>query len=104
MKKSKATLETWHRRLGHISLNAVKQLSKRDMVTGMEISPSNIKGPTCVPCLEGKQTRDEIPNQSNTIHPRVLHRVYSDLCGPMQTQSRQGKYYFLTFLMEMLTM
>ena len=27
-KKSKVTLETWHRQLGHISLNAVKQLSK----------------------------------------------------------------------------
>ena len=78
--------------------NAVKQLSKHDMVTGMEISPGNIKGHKCVPCLEGKQTQDEIPSQSNTIHPHVLYCIYSELCGPMQTWLHHGKYYFLTFI------
>ena len=97
-KRSIATLETWHRQLCHISLNAVKQLSKYDMVTGMEISPSNVKVPMCIPCLEGKQMWYKIPSQSKTIHPRLLYRVYSDLCGPMQTRSHQGEYYFLTFI------
>ena len=44
------------------------------------------------------ETQDEIPNQSNTIHPQLLYCIYSDLCGPMQTQLHQGKYYFLTFI------
>ena len=68
------------------------------MVTGMEISPGNIKGPMCVLCLEGKQAQDKIPSQSNSIHSQVLYCIYSDLCGPMQTQLHQGKYYFLTFI------
>ena len=68
------------------------------MVTGMDISSNDASGLTCVPCLEGKQTRDEIPKESSTKHPRILHRIYSDLCGPMQTQSRQGELYFLTFI------
>jgi len=90
-KTSKATLGIWHRRLGHISLDAVKQLLRRNMVTGMDISSDDTSGSTCVPCLEGKQTRDEIPKESSTKHPRILHRIYSDLCGPMQKQLRQGE-------------
>jgi len=83
-KTSKATLGIWHRRLGHISLDAVKQLLRRNMVTGMDISSDDTSGSTCVPCLEGKQTRDEIPKESSTKHPRILHRIYSDLCGLRQ--------------------
>ena len=97
-KMSKATLGIWHRWLGHISLDAVKQLSRHNMVTGMDISSNDTSGSTCVPCLEGKQTWDEIPRESSTKHPRILHRIYSDLCGPMQMQSRQGEFYFFTFI------
>jgi Reverse transcriptase (RNA-dependent DNA polymerase)/gag-polypeptide of LTR copia-type/GAG-pre-integrase domain len=95
---SKVTLGIWHRRLGHISYEAVKRLLRRKMVTGMDISSNDASGLTCVPCLEGKQTRDIIPKESSTKHPRILHRIYSDLCGPMQTQSRHGEFYFLTFI------
>ena len=97
-KKSKATLGIWHRRLGHIALDAVKQLLSHNMVTGMEIGSDDVTGSTCVPCLEGKQTRDEIPKKSTTTHPRILYRIHSDLCGPMETESRQGERYFLTFI------
>jgi hypothetical protein len=97
-KKSKATLGIWHRRLGHITLDAVKQLSSHNMVTGMEIGSDDASGHTCIPCLEGKQTRDNIPKKSTTTHPRILYRIHSDLCGPMGTVSRQHKKYFLTFI------
>ena len=97
-KKSKAPLGIWHRRLGHIALDAVKQLSSCNMVTGMEISSKDTHGSTCMPCLEGKQTQDDIPKESTITHPQILHRIYSDLCGPMQTQGRQGEHYFLTFI------
>ena len=68
------------------------------MVKEMKISPGDINGATYVPCLEGKHTQDEIPSQSNIIHPCILYHIYSDLCGPMQTKSCQGKYYVLTFI------
>ena len=93
-----ASLGTWHRQLGHISTDAIKQLLKHGMVTRMEISPDNKTKPMCISCLEGKQTQNEIPRQSNIMHPRVHYRIYSDLCGPMQTCSCQGKFYFLTFI------
>jgi hypothetical protein len=45
--------------------------------------------------LKGKQARDTIPSESRLQHPRVLHRVYSDLVEPIQTQSRSGEQYIL---------
>ena len=68
------------------------------MVTGMDISSDDTSGSTCIPCLEGKQTQDEILKESSTKHPHILHQIYSDLCGPMQTQSHQGELYILTFI------
>ena len=68
------------------------------MVTGMDISSDDISGSTCIPCLKGKQTRDKILKESSTKHPCILHRIYSDLCGPMKTQSRHGELYILTFI------
>jgi len=54
------------------------------MVDGMAISNSK-KGHDdyCKPCLEGKQHHAVIPSKSNVESPRVLHRTYSDVCGPM---------------------
>ena len=97
-KKSKATLGIWHCRLGHIALDAVKQLSRHNMVTRMEIGSDDATGHTCVPCLEGKQTRDNILKKSTTVHPRILYHIHSDLCGPMETKSHQHEKYFLTFI------
>ena len=97
-KRSKATLGIWHCRLGHIALDAIKQLSSHNMVTGMEIGSNDATGHACIPCLEGKQTWDDIPKKSTTVHPRILYRIHSDLCGPMETESRQHEKYFLTFI------
>ncbi|MDR7986887.1 DDE-type integrase/transposase/recombinase, partial [Escherichia coli] len=36
--------------------------------------------------------------ESDVQNPRVLHRTYSDVCGPMQTQTRSGYRYFITFI------
>ena len=52
----------------------------------------------CIPCLEGKQHHAVIPPESNVESPRVLHRMYSDVCGPMETTARKGFHYFVTFI------
>lgn len=78
---SKATFETWHRRLAHIAPESVKKEKQ-----------------VCKPCLEGKQARKPIPDESAIKNPRVLHRTYSDVCGPMETASRMGHRYFITFI------
>jgi len=38
----------------------------------------------CIPCLEGKQHCAVILSESDVESPRVLHRMYLDVCGPME--------------------
>ncbi len=97
-KTSKASLSTWHRRLGHAMLDSVRKLFKKKMVKGMEITVDDTKGTTCIPCLKGKQHRNPISKSSDVSNPRVLHRAYSDLVGPMQTTGRNGERYFMPFM------
>jgi transposase InsO family protein len=96
---SSASLETWHRRLGHINFDAVSKLLQKDMVNGIKvIGPRTHNKAVCQPCLDGKQHRDPIPKKSDVENPKVLHRTYSDVCGPMETTARTGSRYFVTFI------
>ena len=98
-KTTTASVDTWHRRLGHANRDAVKKLERQEMVRGMEIhdvSTSPNDSP-CSSCLHGKQTRMPIPRHSDVDNPRLLHRVHSDLCGPMCTTALTGEHYFSTF-------
>ncbi|OBZ71294.1 Retrovirus-related Pol polyprotein from transposon TNT 1-94 [Grifola frondosa] len=97
--ESKADLATWHRRLGHISVDSVIKMVRKGMVKGMSIVGSLTKPKTvCKPCLEGKQHRNPIPKLSEVEYPEVNFRTHSDLCGPMQTTARGGYRYFCTFV------
>ncbi|KAJ3531725.1 hypothetical protein NM688_g7534 [Phlebia brevispora] len=65
----------------------------------MELVGDHTLGPDlCESCLHGKQTRAPIPTVSSVDNLRVLHCIYSDICGPMPTVSRQGFNSFLTFI------
>ena len=58
------------------------------MVSGMDISDSEgMHEEKCVPCLEGKQHHTVIPPEYDVESPQVLHRMYSDICGPMETMA-----------------
>ncbi|KAJ3474092.1 hypothetical protein NLI96_g12653 [Meripilus lineatus] len=96
---SKADLATWHCHLGHINVDTIRSMLRKGLVTGGEIIGNRPTGlEVCQPCLEGKQTRTPIAKDANAMHPRLLHRVSSDVCSPMQTQTHQGFRYFITHL------
>jgi len=96
---SEADIDVWHRRLGHVNVQSILKLLKKGMVDGMAISDSEeAHEGQCIPCLEGKQHCAVIPSESNVESPRVLHRMYSDVCGPMETTARKGYCYFVTFI------
>jgi hypothetical protein len=81
---SKASLQTWHRRLGHSNIKSVLKLSRKDMVSGMEITGETTNNSSCKPCLEGKQNREAILQKSMVenlcIHtsPHVLRCMWSN--------------------------
>ena len=98
VKASKGDENLWHRRLMHLNPNDVMRMYKKGMVEGMEIIRSKGKpSPNiCAPCQKGKQTRSEIPKQTQTRATEVLERVFSDVCET-SVPSRQGHRYFVTF-------
>jgi hypothetical protein len=89
---SKASLELWHRRLGHLNDVAVQSLTQ-SKVLGMEICGQQNDG-ICVDCLKGKQQRHKFHNSQKESD--VLKRVYVDLMGPMSVPAINGEIYVLT--------
>ena len=98
LKISRADAQTWHRRLGHISVESVLKMMKKGMVKGMEITGNTRLPGVCKPCLVGKQTRKPIAKEAEVRATRPLQRIHSDVCGPFQTASRQGFNYFVTWI------
>jgi transposase InsO family protein len=96
---SRATIDTWHRRLGHLNIDAILRMMRKGMVKGMEItgSATSLSG-TCEPCLKGKQTRMEVRKETDTRADSVLGRIFSDVCGKLPTRSHQGYLYFVTWI------
>jgi transposase InsO family protein len=53
--------------------------------------------PPCESCILGKHKRTSFPQSSNQAKQHI-ELVNTDLCGPMQTKSIGGNFYFLTFI------
>ena len=53
--------------------------------------------PPCESCIIGKHKRNNFPLASHRAKD-LLEIVHTDLCGPMQTSSLGGCYYFLAFI------
>ena len=73
---------------------------RKGMVNGMAIASNATREAlgTCEPCIKGKHARRDIEKMTQTRANSILGRVYSDLCGPMQTRSRSGYNHFATFV------
>ncbi|GAB1869619.1 Gag-pol polyprotein [Camponotus japonicus] len=87
--------ELWHKRLGHISNNGLKKVL--NITDGIKIDKEDKVSKLCRYCVEGKQTK--LPHKQDRVRAkRPLQLIHSDLCGPMDTTSYDGKKYVLTFI------
>nr|KYP61818.1 Retrovirus-related Pol polyprotein from transposon TNT 1-94 [Cajanus cajan]KYP63036.1 Retrovirus-related Pol polyprotein from transposon TNT 1-94 [Cajanus cajan] len=86
----------WHRRLGHLNFRDLSLLKSKEMLTGL---PSiKIPKKICDNCLISKQPRNSFSNFTASKANEVLHVVYSDVCGPIDTPSLGGNRYFVSFV------
>jgi len=93
LRKSADSLFECHLRLGHIGFSETKQLPK-DPASGIKLTSTAIEA--CAACLQGKPTRHP-SSQPAQRASNTLHRVHSDLCGPMTSQSLGGAKYYISF-------
>ncbi|KAF7782993.1 hypothetical protein Agabi119p4_2369 [Agaricus bisporus var. burnettii] len=96
-KRKAVSLEVWHRRLGHISVEVIKRMLKEDLVDGLSIAGSMEMKGLCEDCIFGKHTSHPYNNPASPEnHP--LKRVYIDLWGPSPVQSAGGQRYFMLII------
>ena len=95
LRTSTKTLNTWHRRLGHLNAASIHLLSKNSL--GMKIASDTVVDKPCLSCLKGKQHRQP----SRRAMPRatkVLKRIHTDVWGPAPSPSIGGMKYFATWI------
>ncbi|KAK4386118.1 Retrovirus-related Pol polyprotein from transposon TNT 1-94 [Sesamum angolense] len=84
--------QIWHARLGHISQDRMKRL-----VDSKSLEIDNLDNlPACESCLEENMTRKPFVGQSKLANG-LLNLIYTDVCGPLNTQARGGFSYFIIF-------
>ncbi|GBM94626.1 Copia protein [Araneus ventricosus] len=86
-----------HKRLGHRNINSIKQLVKDNLADGIQLDNCQHIG-DCIHCIKNKLSEFPYPKEAKYRAAHPLDLVHSDLCGPMPTQSVNGKYYFFTFV------
>jgi hypothetical protein len=92
---AKVDLHTWHRCLRHLHEDTVLRMLKKGLVHGMDFSGTATPLHPCKPCLKGKQTRSEIPKETDVRADTVLGHIFLDICGLLSTRSHAGFKYFV---------
>ncbi|KAL4353618.1 hypothetical protein GQ457_06G011980 [Hibiscus cannabinus] len=82
----------WHCRLGHISERRISKLHKDGLLDPFVFEQLDV----CESCLLGKMTKAPFSGKGERASD-LLGLIHSDVCGPMNTQARDGYQYFITF-------
>lgn len=85
---------TWHRRLGHRTMNVIESLQEKGLADGVSIHDCGIRE-VCEVCLKGKLSRLPFPTVTERKSKKPLDLVHTDLCGPMENPTPSGSKYFM---------
>jgi hypothetical protein len=97
--EERLTLEKFHCRMGHISLDVARKLMKDNMITGVRLVYSPIKDFFCASCVYAKATRKAAPRVRESERADVFGgEVHSDLWGKAPFKLKGGKLYYVTFI------
>ena len=90
------TPELWHRRFGHLGLEATQAVLTKDYVTGIDYT-GHFSPTHCIPCLVGKTPAQPFLHQKHHApNPGAL--LHIDNCRPFPVLSPQKDAYFLSIL------
>ena len=82
IKSTATSLDTWHRRMGHMSYAAIKQHGP-SALQGMDIDASTLVPSVCHGCAVGKSTCQPFLPSKTKRTTDILQVVHSDLAGPL---------------------
>ena len=75
----------------------MNQLMKREMVDGMNCDSGTQTQKDCKASVLGKMQKKPFSKQSQHRPTKPYEIVHSDVCGPMQVESKGGIRYTLIF-------
>ncbi|CAI5950067.1 unnamed protein product [Closterium sp. NIES-65] len=87
----------WHHRLGHPSVQRLRAMHSRYLVSGLPrvlppLPPS--RAPTCLPCVKGRQRA--APHSSSFLPTTApLQTLHMDVWGPARVRGQGQERYFL---------
>ncbi|GJS78739.1 retrovirus-related pol polyprotein from transposon TNT 1-94 [Tanacetum coccineum] len=87
----------WHRRLNHLNFGTLNELARNNLVRGLPMLKYD-KDHLCPSCQLGKSKKASHPLKTENTNTEVLHTLHMDLCGPMRTESINGKKYVLVIV------
>ena len=82
----------WHCRLGHIGVKRMKKLHADGLLESLDYESLD----ACKPCLLGKMTKTPFSGTMERATD-LLEIIHTDVCGPMNIETRSRYHYFLTF-------
>lgn len=86
-------LETWHRRLAHISEGTIRDMAKHDVVDGLSITTFATNG-RCEDCIIEKQFRRPF-DTIVVLESQPFEHVAFDIWGPARVHTSGGKSLML---------
>lgn len=93
------TIELIHNRLGHININAIKNLNNNTLginLNNSDINTAKVSINDCKICIQSKLTENisKIPSNKVTSY---LDLIYIDIGGPISPKTFRGYKYYITF-------
>lgn len=90
------TLSEFHRRMGQVHHDALKQMVQKRMVKGIKV---NLNHPEdfCESCLKAKAPCHPFPKESKTVYTKYGEKVVADLWGPAQVESLTHNHYYTLY-------
>jgi len=92
------TLDQLHRRMGHISAGAARQLVDKALVTGVKLDEKLGAEFFCESCVYAKATRKPVAKaREGECATSFGDEVHSDLWGPAPVETKGGRKYYVSF-------
>ncbi|THH19984.1 hypothetical protein EUX98_g8666 [Antrodiella citrinella] len=90
----------WHRTLGHLNIQQLKQLYSSSHSTGMHVDHTSDANFTCEDCIQAKHTITPTPKISRdpVQYKNFGDLFYLDVWGKSPIASLQGNVYFALFI------
>ncbi|GJT48833.1 retrovirus-related pol polyprotein from transposon TNT 1-94 [Tanacetum coccineum] len=87
----------WASLLNHLNFGTLNELARNNLVRGLPML-KYAKDHLCPSCQLGKSKKASHPLKTENTNTEVLNTLHMDLCGPMRTESINGKKYILVIV------